>query len=96
MSFSEDTIWRAWDRQDGHCAVCGKRLVDYNRDQGTYGAWHAHHRKPLSHDGTDSLRNCVLLCVNYPESCHFAVGHGGVSWDYYQPLSDSDLPWLFG
>lgn len=95
MAFPLGVIQDAWDRQDGKCASCCKTLVAGNRDYGTYGAWHAHHRKPLSEGGTDTLRNCVLLCINEPENCHWNVGHGGIGWYYYAPLSDSDLPCLY-
>lgn len=91
--FSWDTIERAWDRQGGVCAGCGKTLVWANRDYGTRGAWHAHHRKPVVYDGSDYLSNCVLLCVN-PPNCHLYLGHGG---DYANRvvLHDENLPYLY-
>ena len=94
MAFPLDVIESAWDRQGGNCASCCKTLAVNNRDYGTYGAWHTHHRKPLSEGGTDTLWNCVILCINEPENCHFKVGHGKVGWFYYAPLSNSQLPCL--
>lgn len=96
MAFSGGTISDAWDRQEGQCAYCCKTLVWDNCDYGLRGAWHAHHRRLLSYSGTDSLRNCVILCINEPEDCHFNVGHGGVSWDHYAARSDDDFSCLSG
>lgn len=95
MSFPERVIEDAWNRQGGRCAYCGKWLARANREGGETGAWHPHHRKPTSKDGTDSLRNCVILCVNKPEHCHWEIGHGGISWDYHAPLNDSKLKYLY-
>jgi hypothetical protein len=94
MAFSRQTVDAAWSRQGGCCAHCGKSLARSNRDYGRYGAWHPHHRKPESKDGTDTLGNCVILCINEPGNCHFNVGHKG-NWANYAPLSDSDLPYLY-
>lgn len=94
MPFSKETTTAAWNRQDGKCAYCGKTLDPINREQTEFGAWNTHHRKPEREGGTNTLRNCVILCVNQSESCHFNIGHGGVSWDYYKPLRDSELPFL--
>jgi hypothetical protein len=94
MPFPAGIIARAWNRQGGRCAYCGRVLTRANRDKGEYGAWHPHHRKPQVEGGTDVLRNCVILCVN-PPNCHFSIGHGGVGWMHYEPLSDSELPYLY-
>jgi hypothetical protein len=95
MGFSNDIIKQAWKRQGGICASCGKVLVSSNRDKGMQGAWHAHHRKPISSGGTDLKRNCVILCINQPEYCHFKKGHGSRDWGYYARLTDDDLPYLY-
>ena len=93
MSFPLDVIRRAWYRQGGLCAGCGKQLVGDNQDWGSRGAWHAHHRKPRSYSGSDYLSNCVLLCIN-PPNCHLYLGHGG-DWGYRNVLYDDDLPFLY-
>jgi hypothetical protein len=92
--FTAQVIKNAWIRQRGRCAACGKELTLDNRDRGEVGAWHAHHRKPLSEGGGNTLRNCVILCANEP-NCHFNIGHGGLSTDHYEPLSDFELPYLY-
>ncbi len=87
MRFPAVIVRRAWRRQGGRCATCGKRL---NPRKG----WHAHHRKPDYLGGTETLRNCVILCIN-PPNCHYYVGHGGIGWDYYNPLNESEVPYLY-
>ena len=94
MPFPNDVVRRAWVRQGGRCARCGKRLVRGNRDRGEVGAWHAHHRRPDHLGGTETLRNCVILCIT-PPNCHWTIGHGGISWNHHEPLRDSELPYLY-
>jgi hypothetical protein len=94
MAFPYTTIKEAWKRQGGKCAKCCKELIEYNRDVGEIGAWHAHHRKPEGDGGDDSLGNCVILCINEPENCHFNFGHGGISWAHHSIILDSEMPCL--
>lgn len=86
-SFPADVVRKAWVRQGGRCAYCGKRL-------NSRSGWDTHHRKPDYLDGTETLRNCVIFC-NHSPNCHFNVGHGGVSWMHYEPLNDAELPYLY-
>jgi hypothetical protein len=73
------TLWQeiqeeAFDRQDGSCGLCGKRLAWPNHVNGTHGAWHAHHVNGDPSD--DRLANCVCLCVNPPKRCHWFAHDG--------------------
>ena len=90
MAFPRAIVEQAFQRQAGLCAHCGKPLVIGNRDRQAWGGWHAHHRRD---NGGDSLRNCVLLCMDLPEHCHLNIGHGG---DFGQraSLRDGHLPYL--
>jgi ssDNA-binding Zn-finger/Zn-ribbon topoisomerase 1 len=92
MSFDYDVKWRAYERQGHRCAACGKALVWENehRGDGWRGAWEAHHRRP---GGSDLLRNCLLLCSNYP-NCHFNIGHEG-NWHNRVVLYDYELDYLY-
>ena len=95
MAFSKETLLKAWTRQGGVCASSGRMLVASKRgENSSTGGWESHHRKPSAKEGSDSLRNCVLFSV-YPINYHFNVGHGGISWDNYEPLSDYELPHLY-
>ena len=90
MAFSVEVRERAWYRQGGLCAACGKELVFENCERGYRGAWHPHHRDP---EGTDTLRNFVILCIN-PPNCHLNIGHDG-NWRTSVVLYDSDLTYLY-
>ena len=89
MAFSEETIERAWKRQEGHCAACDGLMVRKNRggNLGYRGAWEAHHKKPIKDGGTDYLNNCALLHLR----CHLKHGHAG---KYTQRVSggEDNLP----
>ena len=93
-TFRESTVEKAWERQKGLCAYCGKRLVRANHDKGSSGGWHAHHRKPVSHGGQHSLGNCALLCIN-PPNCHLHRGHKGYTKKRVV-LYDYELRYLYG
>ncbi len=73
MAFSQDVIDRVWKRQEGRCAACDKKLVRKNRGKQGRGGWEAHHQRPVSHGGSDSLSNCAILCLGH----HLKAGHGG-------------------
>lgn len=67
MVFSEEVKTKAFERENGCCQLCGKKLVFKNRgNSGGRGAWEAHHKKPVSEGGSDLLRNCMILCIE----CH--------------------------
>lgn len=92
-TFSGATLRAAWKRQGGQCARCGTRLIVANQDKGDVGAWHPHPRfRELGYHLED---NCALLCINPPNNCHWNFGHAGHSERHYQPLEDSDLPYLY-
>ena len=94
--FPERIQRKAWERQRGLCAYCGKTLVWAHRDQGLRGAWHAHHRKPKHHEGKNSLGNCALLCINPPKkNCHLLRGHNG-NTKKRVVLYDYELRYLYG
>ncbi len=67
MGFSEDTKRRAFERANGRCEICGKQLVFGNRGRnGGRGSWEAHHKRPRSEGGSDTIKNCMVLCYQ----CH--------------------------
>lgn len=94
MPFPEDVVDRAWERQNGLCAACGKRLEPNNRGRQNRAAWEPHHRVPERMQGTNYLQNCVILCTTL-ENCHLYVGHDG---NYQESiiLSFDELPYLRG
>ena len=63
MAFTEDVVKNAFDRVNGYCQVCGKKLVYASRGsaQGR-GGWEARHIKPVLEGGKDEVRNCMIVC----------------------------------
>ena len=65
MAFSEDVVKDAFDRVNGYCQGCGKKLVQYSRgNTGTRGGWDAEYIKPVSEGGGDTIRNCRIVCMD--------------------------------
>jgi len=64
MVFTEDVVKNAFDRVNGYCQVCGKKLVYANRGsvEGR-GGWEARHIKPVIEGGKDEVRNCMVVCM---------------------------------
>ena len=64
MAFTEDVVKNAFDRVNGYCQVCGKKLVYASRGsaQGR-GGWEARHIKPVLEWGKDEVRNCMIVCM---------------------------------
>lgn len=75
--FSTGTKESALARQGHQCASCGTpitRLGEAGRPDHRYGEiGQAHHVVHVSLGGTDSERNCVILC----QSCHYSAHEGG-------------------
>ena len=60
--FSEEDRKYVFNRENGHCKICHKRLVFSNRRRDLTGAWEMGHRKAYANGGTSHLRNIVALC----------------------------------
>jgi 5-methylcytosine-specific restriction endonuclease McrA len=90
VSFSKDTVSRAFKRQGGRCAYCGKKLSNYPYSGS--GSWEAHHRISVSHGGSDSLGNCVILCIR-GYNCHLNIGHSG-QWKNHVPRHEDDFKYF--
>lgn len=64
MAFTEDVIRNAFEKVNGYCQICGKKLVYNNRGSTEgRGGWEAEHIKPVSEGGNDTIRNCMILCM---------------------------------
>lgn len=63
-AWDEDTINEVYDRNDGYCWHCGKKLAFSNYGViGSRGAWEIDHSVPVSRGGTDRLNNLVPACI---------------------------------
>jgi 5-methylcytosine-specific restriction endonuclease McrA len=54
-----------YNRTDGHCHICYKRLsfVNYGGDRTLRGVWEIEHSKPRCKGGTDHGNNLYAACV---------------------------------
>lgn len=70
QDFSEETLHKVWEKQNGRCLKCNKLLVWKNRGNGERGCWEAHHSKLRSDGGTNHMNNCNIMCCNCHKSVH--------------------------
>jgi hypothetical protein len=65
MRFSDEVLSYIYDKNDGYCWYCDKRLAFSNYGVlGERGAWEIDHSVPKSRGGTDYLRNLVPACID--------------------------------
>jgi len=64
MGYTDEELSYVFDKNDGYCWHCGKKLAwkNYGRPR-ERGAWEVDHSLPLSRGGTDYLRNLVPACI---------------------------------
>lgn len=64
MAYTDDELNYIFDKNEGCCWHCGKRLAWKNYGiSGARAAWEVDHSNPVSRGGTDYLRNLVPSCV---------------------------------
>lgn len=55
---------RIYDRTDGYCHICHRKLSFRNHGKhGAKGAWHVEHSIPRANGGTDGLNNLYPACI---------------------------------
>ncbi len=64
MSYDTQTRRRIYDRTNGRCHLCGKKLsfVNYGRP-GAKASWHVEHSVARARGGTDHLNNLLPACI---------------------------------
>ena len=64
MGYDDETLNFIYDKSDGYCHYCGKRLAwtNYGSPEAK-GAWEVDHGVPLSRGGSDHMRNLWAICV---------------------------------
>jgi hypothetical protein len=92
--FPDAIIKTAWERQRGKCAKCGSQLIEENQDKGNMGSWHPHPR--IVSIGYDLSDNCILLCTDPPNNCHWSLGHEKYDLRHYKPIEEWEIPYLYG
>jgi len=64
MGYTEEELNDIYDKNDGYCWHCGKKLSFHNYgNPGRKGAWEVDHSVPISRGGTDYLQNLVPACI---------------------------------
>lgn len=65
MRFTNEQLNKIYDKTEGYCYYCQKRLsfVNYGKN-GYRGAWHVDHSRAQDSGGSDYLRNLVPACIN--------------------------------
>lgn len=71
MSYDAETLRRIYERTDGHCHICGKKLSFVNYAVlGNRGCWEVEHSKAKALGGTGHLNNLFPACID----CNRAKG----------------------
>ena len=64
-AWDDDTVNEVYDRNNGHCWHCGKKLSFSNYGVlYAKGAWEIDHSVPISRGGTNRLNNLVPSCIS--------------------------------
>lgn len=64
MSYDVEILRRIFDRTDGHCHICGKKLSFVNYAiSGGRGAWEVEHSVAKAVGGTNHLNNLFPACI---------------------------------
>lgn len=65
MVFEEDRLKKIYERTDGCCHICCRKLSFVNYAQsGQKGAWEVEHSRPRAKGGTDHLNNLYPACIS--------------------------------
>lgn len=64
MGWDDETLNRVYDKTDGCCRYCGKKVSwkNYGRP-GERGAWEVDHSVPRAFGGTDRMSNLWPACI---------------------------------
>lgn len=64
MAFDKNQRRKIYDRTDGYCHICHKKLSLKNYGVvGEHGAWEVEHSRPRSKGGTDHGNNLYAACI---------------------------------
>jgi len=64
MAFADDTLSYVYDRTNGRCHLCRKKLSFSNYGKfGRKGAWEIDHSRSRANGGMDHLNNLFAACI---------------------------------
>ncbi len=65
MIWDDETLINVYDKTDGYCHICGKKLSFINYGiPGKKGAWQVDHSKPKAKGGSDHPNNLYPACIS--------------------------------
>lgn len=65
MPFSNEDVNYVYDKNDGYCYYCGKRLSFQNYgENGKRGSWQIDHSRAKARGGSNYRRNLVPACIH--------------------------------
>jgi len=71
MSYTDEELSYIYDKNNGYCHHCGKKLAFVNYGSfGSRGAWEVDHSHAKAQGGTDYMRNLFPSCI----SCNRSKG----------------------
>jgi 5-methylcytosine-specific restriction endonuclease McrA len=64
MKYDNDRLNSIYDKTDGYCHICQKKLAFTNHGKrGFKGAWHVEHSKSKAKGGSDHMNNLYPACI---------------------------------
>ncbi|MBK9477848.1 MAG: HNH endonuclease [Bacteroidetes bacterium] len=64
MKYDNEKLNKIYDRTDGYCHLCHKKLSFSNYGVlDSIGSWHVEHSKPKAKGGTNHLNNLYPACI---------------------------------
>lgn len=64
MAYDNEKLNIIYDKTDGYCHICHKKLSFSNYgSNGSKGSWHVEHSIPRAKGGTDHLNNLYPACI---------------------------------
>ena len=92
MAYDTATLRKIYDRTDGYCHICNKRLSLTNYGLANRrGGWEVEHSRARSNGGTDHLNNlyAACICCNREKRCFTTRTARGWNGRTKAPLSKS-------
>lgn len=82
MPYDDQTLRKIYDRTNGKCHVCHKKLsfINYGR-RGFRGVWEVEHSVPRANGGTDHLNNLFPACIACNRSKGIYTTRTARSWN---------------
>lgn len=65
MGYDKQTLNKIYQKTDGYCHLCGKKLSRTNYGSHGYkGAWHVDHSRAIANGGSHHMNNLFAACIS--------------------------------